>query len=263
MTTENSVGGLFAAWWRNLSGSFADGARAATALPALTLLMVGIEFAQHVVEVKLGFFSVDPAVRKAASLDPLRMAFGWPKMVTVWALAFFAIRFLAVRDARAALRPSLSALRRYWWVIVFQLVPFVMILYAPVIVTALGLGSDAVLPLRGIFGLGQQLLEPALCLWFVSAALGDDRFGPVSSAFATLWLYVWALPLIFLARIPFNAAHQLLNTHAAGKSGRLLWAMLALDAVVVVALVTVMAAAQVRVAAFIAERRDLTASIRL
>lgn len=154
MTTENSVGGLFAAWWRNLSGSFADGARAATALPALTLLMVGIE-------------------------------------------------------------------------------------------------------------LGQQLLEPALCLWFVSAALGDDRFGPVSSAFATLWLYVWALPLIFLARIPFNAAHQLLNTHAAGKSGRLLWAMLALDAVVVVALVTVMAAAQVRVAAFIAERRDLTASVRL
>ena len=76
MTTEKPAGGLIAAWWKNFAGSFADGARAAIALPVLTLLMVGIEFAQHVVEVKLGFFSPDRAVRKAASLDPLRMAFG-------------------------------------------------------------------------------------------------------------------------------------------------------------------------------------------
>lgn len=135
--------------------------------------------------------------------------------------------------------------------------PFVAILYAERITYAAGFGPNAVTSFRAVFGILQQLLEPALCLWFVSAALGSEAFGPVRSAKATRWLYFWALALIFLARTPVNAAHQLLNRYAAGHPPAVTWAMLVIDALVVVGVATVTAAAQVGVARYVAARRFL------
>lgn len=248
---------LFVAFARNWVGAFGDGLRAVKALPLVVLAMAAIELAQHVVEFRIGFFSGDLATRRAVVLDPLRMAFGWPKMFATWAVAFFAIRYLVLGDARAALRPPIAALKRYAWVVLFLLIPFAVILYAEPIVALLGLDARAVTSVRVIAGLGQQLLEPGLCLWFLSAALGSDAFEPFRSAGATRWLWFWGFALIFLARIPFNAAHQLLNRYAAGQQPVVLWPMLVLDALVVIVLVTVVAAAEVRVARFVTERRGL------
>lgn len=101
-----------ASFLTTLLGAFRDGWRAAAALPFLTLAMVAIELTQHVVEARLGFFSRDPSVRAAASMDPLRLAFGGLKMLVVWGLGFVAIRHLMLRDSRAAMRPARPAVRR-------------------------------------------------------------------------------------------------------------------------------------------------------
>ena len=109
--------------------------------------------------------------------------------------------------------------------------------------------------LRILAGGGQQLLEPFLTLWYVNAAMGTRGVGPWRSARTTGWVYPWSLLLMFVARFPFGAAHQLLNRWPAGKGASLLWPALVLDAVIVGVMVALLAAVQVRIARFIADRR--------
>lgn len=243
----------------NWAGGFVDGARAMRALPWLVAGMIALELVQHVIEVRTGFFSADPAVRKAASLTSVRMALGWPKMFATWGLAFFAVRFLVLGEARAALHVPALAWRRYAGVVLFQLVPALVIIYAEPILAALGVAPSArsVMGLRAVFGLGQQLLEPLLLLWFVNAAIGTTGFGPAASARATGWWYFAVLLMVFVTRYPFGAAHQALNRYAAGQSASVMGGMLALDAVLVSVLVVMIAAVQLRAARFVAEKRGI------
>lgn len=248
---------FFASW----GGAFGDAWRFARALPWLIALMIALEMAQHFIEMRIGFFSPDAAVRHAAGLQPIRMALGWPKMFAVWGLAFFATRYFVLGDARATLRPSPRALRRYAGVVLFQLIPAVLVVYAEPVVAWFGFVPDpksgAVLGLRVVCGLGQQLLEPALLFWFVNAALGTSGFGPLASARVTRWLYLWALLLVFVTRLPFNALHQLLNRWPSGQGPMTLWPLLALDALVVSVMVVTIAAVEVRAARVIAARRGV------
>lgn len=243
---------FFTSW----GGAFGDTGRVIRALPWLIAVMAGIELTQHVIEVGIGFFSADVAVRHAAALQPIRMALGWPKMLMVWSVAFFAMRYLVTQSAGAALRPSRLALRRYAGVIVFQFVPTAIVIYAEPILKAFGLGSAShVITLRMVGGLSQLLLEPALLLWFVNAALGTTGCGPVRSARVTGWWYFWALALGLVMRVPFSQAHARLNMAAAGQPDWVLWPMLVLDALVVPVMVVAVAAVQLRAARAIAERR--------
>ncbi|CAN5452770.1 hypothetical protein BH10PSE14_BH10PSE14_30450 [soil metagenome] len=246
---------MIKAFFTNWAGAFRDSWGAARALPILLVLMIGIEAAQHVVELQLGFFSADAAVRKAASLQPLRMAFGWPKMLILYAVGFVATRWFVMRDARAALRPSGMALRRYLWVVSFQLIPAVGTIYAGPIVAWLGRGPEAVATLRAVCGLGQLLLEPLLLLWFVNAAIGTHGYGPIASARTVRWRYPWALLLIFVTRMPVSLLHNGFNHWAAGRPLALQGMMLALDALVVGVLALIVPAIQVRIARYIADRR--------
>jgi hypothetical protein len=247
---------MIKAFFVNWLGAFRDGWSAARALPLLVVAMMGIEFAQHAVELHIGFFSPDLAVHKAASLAPVRMLFGWPKMLTLYLVAFIALRWFVSRDAHAAIRPSALALRRYVWVVLFQLIPAAAIIYAGSIVAVVGRSPDDIMAFRAVFGLGQQLLEPFLLLWYVNAAAGTHAYGPLASAKATGWLYLWALPLSLATRVPLSLLHGRLNMWPVGQPPLLQWALLALDALVVGMLAVIMPAIQVRIARYVAAGRD-------
>lgn len=246
-------------FFANWASGLVDGAKAMRALPWLVVGMIALELVQHVIEVRTGFFSLDPAVRKAASMAPVRMALGWPKMFATWGLAFFAVRFLVLGDADAAWRVPALAWRRYAGVVLFQLVPALAIIYAEPILAAIGAAptAQAVMGVRLIFGLGQQLLEPLLLLWFVNAAIGTTGFAPAASARTTGWLYCVVLPMVFVTRLPFNAAHQALNRYAMGQPTGMMWGMLVLDAILVSIMVVMIAAVQLRAARYVAERRGM------
>ena len=246
---------MVGAFFRNWGGAFADTARFARALPLAVGLMVGVEILQHVVEARLGMFASDLAVRTSAAAAPVRMLFGWPKMAMVYLLAFIAMRWLVTGDRRATLRPTGRAIGRYALVALFQTVIAAVVIYAGPITDLFGAGKAGVLPLRTTFGLFQQLAEPALALWYVNAAMGSQAYGPVGSVRTTGWLYLWALPLLFLSRLPFSAVHQLLNRWPAGKPAEVLWPMLIADAAVVGVMVVFIAAIQVRIARYVAARR--------
>ena len=243
----------FLASW---GGAYRDGARLFGALPWLAALMIAVELAQHVVEWRLGMFG-PPASRAAAAEHPIRLLFGWAKMATFFVVSFHALRYYALADARAALRPTRLAVRRFAGVVAFQAVITAGVLHAGALLTLLGLpaGKEAVTGVRVVLSLLQQLLEPALFLWYVNAAVGTGAFGPVDSTRTTGLLWFWGLPLIFLTRLPLSLVHQLLNRWPAGQGAWVQVPALALDAVVVVMIAGSIAAVQVRGATVIAQRR--------
>ena len=241
----------------DLIGAYRDVGRFACALPWILIAMIGVEIAQHLVEWQLGMFDSDAAVRKAASIASVRMIFGWIKMAAFFALGFYATRFAFTRDRTATLAVTSLAIRRYLLVAAFQAAIAAVVIYAGSLLALAGHPAADPNILRVPAGLFQQLAEPLLFLWYVSAAMGAHAYGPLLSARTTGWLYFWGLALMFVARMPLNALHQLLNRWPAGKAPAILWSALAVDAVVVGIMGIALAAVQVRTARYIAERRGI------
>lgn len=87
--------------WR----TYAEGGRGLIAAPLIAALVVVPEALQHVVELGMGIFD-SPEAARALRNDPLRIAFGMPKVVAfVMAILAFA-RFHALGSVRAALLPG-------------------------------------------------------------------------------------------------------------------------------------------------------------
>jgi hypothetical protein len=235
-------------FFTDLFGAYLDGFRVARALPWLFVALVAWEFVQHVVEVRIGFFESEAASRAVAQ-DTTRIAFGWVKMLLVYVGGFFAIRYLAWGDGVQAMRPTPGTLLRYAPYVAYAMTLFALVFHARSLVA-----QDQVMTFRMAVGLAQMAIEPLLILWIVSAATSGAVRGPLQSARLTGWLYIWALLLFFVGRIPINAAHQLLNKFAIGQPEAILWPMLVLDSVVVGLLIFIVPALYVRIARFIAER---------
>lgn len=236
-------------FFSDLLGAHLDGVRAALGLPLLFVVLIGWEFAQHVIEVRIGFFDSREAA-KAVANDPSRMVLAWIKMISVYVGGFFVIRYLAARNGNTTLAPVGTTLRRYAPYIVYSLMLFALVFYASSLVP-----KPSVFSFRAVLGLGQVAVEPLLMLWIVAAATDGAVRDPLRSARLTGWLYLWALALFFIGRIPVNAAHQLLNRYARGQPDFILWPMLIVDAVVVGLIIAVIPALYVRIARFIHERR--------
>lgn len=236
-------------FFSDLIGAHLDGVRAAMGLPLLFAVLIGWEFAQHVIEVRIGFFDSREAA-KAVANDPSRMVLGWIKMISVYLGGFVVIRHLAAKNGDASLAAVSVALRRYTPYIVYSLGLFALLFYARSFIP-----EADVMTFRTVVSLTQIAIEPLIMLWIVSAATDGVVRGPLRSARVTGWLYFWALALFFVGRLPVNAAHQLLNRYAMGQPDIMLWPMLVIDAVVVGLIISVIPALYVRIARFIWERQ--------
>ena len=139
---------------RDLLGSYADSVRALAALPWLFAAIIGWEFAQHVVEVRLGMFE-SREIARAMNDDGLRMVFGWIKMASIYVGAFFVIRHFAGSREDRALAPLGTAARRFLPYVLYALAVFGALFYAADLVPA-----SQVDTLRATLGLVQLLIEP-------------------------------------------------------------------------------------------------------
>ena len=232
-------------FFADLAGSYLDSLHALKALPWLFAAIIAWEFAQHVVEVRIGMFANEEAAR-AVSQDGTRMVFGWLKMLSIYIGAFFVVRhFAGNRDGRP-LAPTATAARRFAPYVVYSLFMFAAIFYAHNFVS-----EDRVDTLRTIVGLSQVLIEPLMMAWVVAAASDNRISGPLASARQTGWLYLLALPFYLLTRVPVSLLHQELNQRAIGTQGTELWSILVVDSVVVGVIVAITPAAMVRVARWV------------
>ncbi|MGR6328381.1 hypothetical protein ACU5AX_04895 [Sphingomonas sp. XXL09] len=223
--------------------SYRDGPRVLAGLPWLFGAIIAWEFAQHVMEYRIGFF-VSREAAKAVSQDGGRMALGWVKMILVYVGGFFAIRYLMLGQSRAVLRPALRTMLRYLPYVAYALIVFAIIFYADRLVA-----PAHVMTLRGLVGLTQIAIEPLLMPWIVSAATDGPVRTPWQSANMVGRWYPWALALFFVGRLPISLVHQGLGTWAMGRDTLLLWLMLAADAVTVGLLIAIIPALSVRIVA--------------
>lgn len=237
----------------DLIGSQADGFRFARAVPLVFAFVVAIELAQHVLEVRLGFFGTHEQ-RVEAATHWSRVGLGWFKMATVYGAGFFALRWLVCRDSKRTLAVTGAALRAYAPVFFYAMAVFALIFHAPQIVAAAGGSEDGGDTVRTIVGLAQLALEPFLFAWFVSAATAEQPIGPMASARRTGRLYAYAFPLFFVARLPLNLLHQMLNQWSAERPPAVMWSLLIGDALLVGVLVAVGPAIAWRVSRVVDER---------
>lgn len=201
------------------------------ACPLLALVPVAFEMLQHVAEVHIGMYD-SIAAAKATEQNPLRLAFGMVKVLSLIAPGYWITRFLAWRDPRAAARIDPRAVLLYAGVVAFHAALSALQLFAlPPTIGVLLAG----------FAIGQAIsgLVPA---WTVAAALGNPAIGPVASARLMLAQLPFTVALMLATVLPLMIPHYVLGAAAIFAGRALLWPVLLVDALLVGWLCAVMLA---------------------
>lgn len=201
--------------------------------PAIPLLAAVFEFAQHVVEIRIGLLASRDSF-DALAFDPQRMAFGYPKIAAVWLSMLLASRVWANRAAGRA-----------WW-------SFATVAWRPF---CLGLALTLILSIPMLPGLG---LPPAIYLAvslvtllatipvmvLVMAGLLGDRDATLAGVFRHGWgkgLRIFAFAM--LAAVPLQILHQADHVWAFGKAAPVVWALMTFDALLVGAMAAIVGTA--------------------
>lgn len=215
-------------WFKGFPHGYRLALRAVVALPLVAAAVFAIEFAQHVAEVHIGMYD-SLAQASATEAHPLRMGFGYVKMLVLLLAAYPVTRFVATGDARFAMRGD-------GW---RTFAPFLAL---QILLTAAHL---AFVPADqpGVFlaaFLASQLLAALLAPWAVAAAVGNSAIGLWRSVQIMAPQIVPAFAFMFLFMLPPMVLHYGFAAFALLGPPVLLWPALVLDSVLVVYLAAVL-----------------------
>lgn len=248
--------------WRDLRDVFARSGRYALLCPLLFLVPVAVEMLQHAVEIRAGMY-VDMAGLKAAEGDMLRLAIGHVKVIALFLTGYWAARFLVFGDDPvAARRIDPVAVRLFVPVMAWGLFWLILVQDVPLIANAAGLSGNVA---AGVLILGlivSLLFEPLLAAWKTAAAAGNGAIGFVRSIRLTRGIYPYAVIVSLLPMLPLMVGHYALAFLAVGKAPGAVWAIMALDALLVGYLGVVMIATSYVVARRVAARGEMALARR-
>ncbi|WP_019516549.1 hypothetical protein [Sphingomonas sp. Mn802worker] len=230
--------------WRSIKQVYGGAARFARAAPLLFLVPVLIELAQHIVEVQSGMY-VSRDVARAVASDPVRMAFGFAKILALLLPGYWFVRFLAFEgDTRRMLSFDARALGLF--AIQFVLAGSVqyLMLFGPSLSALFGLDARSASVVTAVLAVAQSVLGIYLTAWFVAWPLGNASLGPLRSCAVMAGSFWRAVVYLLAGVIPLMALHYALGLGAIGRPSALVWVMLALDAIVVGCLALTMSAAK-------------------
>ncbi|RYY46666.1 MAG: hypothetical protein EOP59_02420 [Sphingomonadales bacterium] len=235
---------------RDLIEVFVRSGRYALLCPLLFLVPVAIEMVQHAVEIRAGMY-VDIAGLKAAEGDVLRLTIGHVKVIALFLTGYWAARFLVFGDDPvAARRIDPVAVRLFVPVMVWSLFWLILVQDVPLVADAAGISGNVAAWVLMLSLIVSLLFEPLLSAWKTAAAAGNPGIGFVRSIRLTRGVYLYAVVVSLLAMLPLMVAHYALAFLAVGKAPAVVWAVMALDSLLVGYLGVVMVAA-----AFVVARR--------
>lgn len=193
------------------------------ACPLLAAVPMVVEFVQHVVELQAGMY-VDEAGAKVAESDPLRMQFGFLKVISILLPMYWVTRFLhGNRDARAARTFDRRAVFLFAFVMVYSIANTALNMF----VFPATAGWMAATMGGGI------VLSVLLARWQVAAPLGIF-ISPLRSARIILPHLLWGCAFSIAAMLPVMVLHYALAIVAVVAAPTWLdWALMALDSLVV------------------------------
>ena len=121
--------------WSDVKRVYADSAAFVIALPLVAAVPFAAEMIQHVVEVNVGMFD-SYAAAEAVADNPARNAVGIIKILSLFLITYFVIRFIGFgRDRRQALTVTRTSALLFGGVMLFS---FVMMSFQRIGCTLLG-----------------------------------------------------------------------------------------------------------------------------
>lgn len=243
--------------WNDLKEIFVRSGRYARLCPLLFLIPVAIEMIQHAVEIN-SYMYVSIGAMEAAEGDLLRLAVGHLKVISLFLVGYWAARFLVFGDDPAAARRiDPRAVRLFVPVMALGLFSLVSVLDGPLIAEAYGVPPATTATVLLSVMVVSIFVEPLLCAWKTSAAAGNPAIGFIGSIRLTPPVYFRALALSLLTMVPLMVAHYALAFGAVGKPPAMVWAIMAIDSVLVGYLGVVMVTTAYVIARRVAERAGI------
>ncbi len=237
---------------------YRDAWRAVAFFPLLFLIPALVEFAQHVVEIKAGMYA-SVAGAKAAADDPMRMIFGFAKVLALGLPGYWFIRFLAFRDPARAARIEQPAFLLWLALFALQGMQLAGALFGPSLGVLLGLNGVAEQAAGALASSLEALLSVYLTAWFVAWPLGNRAIGPLRSIGIMSGSFWRTIGYMLGGVLPLMAVHYGLGFLAIMFTPTWLdWPVLVLDALVAALLACTMAASAYLAARHAAERKGLS-----
>jgi hypothetical protein len=202
--------------------SYRFGGKAITAIPALLAIAAIPEFTQHVVEIHLGMFAGSDAFH-AHGNDPLRWAFGYPKIAGFLIAILMTARFWAVGSVkRALLIPPATLLRLVAAIVVSGVLawPFSWL-------GRQGLPMAVNMPLQGV----SLVIQAGITVYMIGALLEDRSITPRRAFTSLLPASLIVILLVVLTFAPAQALHLANHKLALGRPSVIVWALMIFDAV--------------------------------
>ena len=216
MTTEPIT------FWTALKATYRDSLAFLIACPLLALIPVAVELLQHFAEVHIGMYD-SLAMAKAVENHPLRMAFGFAKVLSLVVPGYWVARFLAWRVPALAGRWDGRAAALFAGFLAFHAVSTALQLFVlPRTGTALLIG----------FVVG-TVLSALLVAWAAAAPLGNAAIGPLASIRLMAPRLLWTIAFMLVAMLPLMIPHYALAAAAIVGPKPLLWPVLVLDSLLV------------------------------
>ena len=217
--------------WQDIKDIYTSALSFSRALPLLFLIPVAAEAAQHVVEVRIGMYDSWDGAR-GASEAMTRMAWGFLKTLALTLPGYWFVRYMAWRDPHRAGRIETPAAPLFLVILAVHAVLQALSLFGPGMAW-FGLGDTAGGVALGALFLLQTVVSIYLSAWLVAWPLGNAAIGPVRSFGIMAGSFWRAVGYLLAAVLPLMVVHYALGLGAIGRPRGLVWAMLALDSVLV------------------------------
>lgn len=212
--------------------AYRDSWAVALKFPLLFVLPAAAEFAQHVVEQRIGMF-VSLEGMKAAADNGLRMGFGILKVFSLFLLIYWVSRAMAVlRGATLRIRGDAHSARLFAMVLGWGLITSIVQLFGADLISPL-VSTETSAIVGAVIGICLLLCDLYLCVWKVGSSLGIKRLGFAASFRVMHGNFWWSLLYFILMFLPAMVLHYLLNLLAVGRPAAAMWTMLGVDALTV------------------------------
>jgi hypothetical protein len=212
---------------------YRDAGAFAVTFPLLFLIPVGVEMAQHVVELQAGMY-VSEAGAKVAEADPLRLQFGFAKTLALLLPGYWFVRFIALGDRARAARIEWPAFGLWLVLFAFSAAQMWWGLFGPDLAELTGMKGQPAQAASIALQVFEFILAIYLTAWVVAWPLGNKQLGPLRS-FALMQGSFWhAVGLMVTGMAPLMAVHYGLAIAAVvALPDGLDWLAMVIDSIVV------------------------------
>lgn len=231
----------------------------ALACPILFAIPILVEFLQHAIEMQAGMYA-GPDGAIAAENDPLRMRFGFLKVLSLLLPGYWLVRFMMFdRSATKARAIEWPAVGLFAMLFVLNGALSAFSLFGPDVSEVLGLEDTAATAFSIVIGVSLQIITIYLFAWFVAWPLGNAAIGPFRSAQIIYGRFLYTAALFVAGFLPLMLLHYALSAVAILTGGPSTdWIIMVLDSIVVGFLALSMVASSVLAAKRAADRRGVS-----